>query len=477
MAIRTATAYREGLRDGRRVIYQGKQVDDVTAFGEFTTAIAHSGLAYEIAERHPELAIADDGDGPYTAFYKVPRTAEDIVARGRLIETVSRMGAGTIVLKEVGSDALFALLRALSGQGHDNAVEFYRHCCANDVALAVAQTDVKGDRSLPPHRQADPDLYVRVVDEDADSITVSGAKVHTSFSANADELIVLPTRAMGHDDADWAVSFAIPMDTPGLTLYVSPYLHGEPNGFEHPISSRHKLLESLTVFDNVRVPKARVFLNRQPELAGPLALAFVDYHRFTAVNYKLPVLDLLVGAAIEMAQANGIASAGHVKTKLTELITYAETVRGFADLAALRSISGGNDVQLPDPLAVNMAKYHFAHGFHAATATLIDLAGGLVATGPGGDDWADPQTRRVLAKYFAAAAPAEERLRLIHLIGDICTGQWGGYQSVLATHAEGSLEAEKLQISRAFDPTRARAAVAQVLREAATSDQRDAVGV
>ena len=95
--------------------------------------------------------------------------------------------------------------------------------------------------------------------------------------------------------------------------------------------------------------------------------------------------------------------------------------RGFADLAALRSISGGNDVQLPDPLAVNMAKYHFAHGFHAATATLIDLAGGLVATGPGGDDWADPQTRRVLAKYFAAAAPAEERLRLIHPIGDICT--------------------------------------------------------
>ena len=67
---------------------------------------------------------------------------------------------------------------------------------------------------------------------------------------------------------------------------------------------------------------------------------------------------------------------------------------------ALRSISGGNDIQLPDPLAVNMAKYHFAHGFHAATATLIDLAGGLVATGPGGEvswsiatPWADPRER------------------------------------------------------------------------------------
>ncbi|MGO3327474.1 4-hydroxyphenylacetate 3-hydroxylase N-terminal domain-containing protein [Gordonia sp. (in: high G+C Gram-positive bacteria)] len=469
MALRTAQAYRDGLRDGRRVVYQGRRVDDVAEFPEFDLAITHSSLAYDIAEEHPELAIADDGDGPYTAFYRVPRTAEDIVNRGKLIEAVSRMGAGTIVLKEVGSDALFALLRALEGGGLDNAREFYRYCCENDIALAVAQTDVKGDRSLPPHKQADPDLYLRVVDEDDESITVSGAKVHTSFSANADEILVLPTRAMSAADADWAVSFAVPVDTEGLTLYVSPYLHGDMDPFEHPVSSRHKLLESLTVFDNVRVPKSRVFLNREPELAGPLALAFVDYHRFTAVNYKLPILDIIVGAAIAMAEANGIAGAGHVKTKITELITYTETVRGFAELAAVRSAAGGNDVHLPDPLAVNMAKYHFAHGFHAATATLIDLAGGLIVTGPGGADWADPDTRAVLEKYFASAVPAEQRLRLINLIGDICTGQWGGYQSVLATHAEGSLEAEKLQIARAFDDSRAREAVARVLREAANS--------
>ncbi|WP_238422171.1 4-hydroxyphenylacetate 3-hydroxylase N-terminal domain-containing protein [Gordonia sp. 'Campus'] len=471
MAIRDPQSYRAGLRDDRRVVYRGERVHDVTTFAEFDDAISHSSLAYAISATHPDLAVADDGEGPYTAFYRVPHTAADITDRGKLIETLSRTGAGTIVLKEVGSDALFALLRVLSGESLAKAQAFYRHCCENDVALAVAQTDVKGDRSLPPHRQPDPDHYLRVVDEDADSITVSGAKVHTSFSANADELIVLPTRAMSAEDRDWAVSFAIPVDTEGLTLYVSPYLHGDSNGFEHPISSRHKLLESLTVFDRVRVPKERVFLNREPELAGPLALAFVDYHRFTAVNYKLPILDLMVGAGIGVAEANGIATAGHVKTKLTELITYAETVRGFADLAALRSRSGGNGIQLPDPLAVNMAKYHFAHGFHQAAATLLDLAGGLVVTGPGGADWDRPEVRAVLEKYFAAARPAEERLRLIHLIGDLTTGRWGGYQSVLATHAEGSLEAEKMQIARSHDSTRARAAVAEVLRAAiGTSD-------
>ena len=66
----------------------------------------------------------------------------------------------------------------------------------NDLALAVAQTDVKGDRSLGPAKQTDPDLYVHIVERRADGIVVRGAKAHTSVSTNANELIVLPTRAM-----------------------------------------------------------------------------------------------------------------------------------------------------------------------------------------------------------------------------------------------------------------------------------------
>ncbi|NGP08101.1 gamma-aminobutyrate dehydratase [Rhodococcus sp. 14C212] len=456
MAIRTSGEYRKGLSDGRRVFYRGRRVDDVVADPELSLAVDHSASCYDIAADRPDLAVTEVDGEPVSAFYVAPTNAEDLARRGALIEEVSRRGGGTIVLKEVGSDALFALLRATEGEGLDNARAFYRRVCRDDLALAVAQTDVKGNRSLGPGEQADPDLYLHIVDEDAESITVRGAKCHTSFSANADELIVLPTRAMGPHDADYAVSFAIPIDTPGLNLYVSPYAAGERNSFEFPISTRHKLLESLTVFDDVRVAKNRVFLNRRPELAGPLALAFVDYHRFTAINYKLPLLDILVGAATLIAEANGIGKAGHVKGKLTELITWSETVRGLAELSAIRSRPGEHGVQQPDPLAVNMAKYHFAHGYHHATAILTDLSGGLLATGPGGEDWDNPDIRAVLEKYYAAAVPAEQRLRLLHLIADLTARDYGGYQAVLATHAEGSLEAEKLQIARSFDATRAR---------------------
>ena len=97
--------------------------------------------------------------------------------------------------------------------------------------------------------------------------------------------------------------------------------------------------------------------------------------------------------------------------------------------------------------------YAFAHGFPDAAVTLIDLAGGLLATGPGGEDWENPEIRAVLEKYYSAAVPAEQRLRILNFIGDLTVRDFGGYQAVLATHAEGSLEAEKMQIARSYDST------------------------
>ena len=459
MSIRTPTEYIAGLKSPREVYYRGRRVADVTADAELRVAIEHSALDYLIAQSHPDLAVYEEGGEKFSAFYKVPRSAEDLRRRGALIEQAATLGGGLIVLKEVGSDAMFALLRTTEGEEQEKARAFVDRVRREDLSVAVAQTDVKGNRRKGPCEQADPDLYVRIVDEDATSITVRGAKCHTSHSANADELVVLPTRAMGPEDRDYAVSFSLPIGHPGLKLYVSPYGAGDVirNSFEHPVSSKHKLLESLTVFDNVRVPRERVYLNRKVEKAGELAIAFVDYHRFTAINYKLPLMDTLVGVAQLIAEMNGIAKAGHAKDKITSLIAWAETVRGLGQLAWMRSTMGPTGIQQPDALAVNMAKYAFAHGYHDAVSHVVDLAGGLLVTGPGAEDWAEPGIRAVLEKYYAAAGPAEARLKVMNLIADLTARDFGGYQSVLATHAEGSLEAEKMQIARSYDSTRARA--------------------
>ena len=79
MGLRTSEQYRDGLRDGRRVIYRGQAVKDVVSFPAFTAAINHSAICYDIAASHPDIAIAREGSTEYAAFYAVPRSAPELV--------------------------------------------------------------------------------------------------------------------------------------------------------------------------------------------------------------------------------------------------------------------------------------------------------------------------------------------------------------------------------------------------------------
>ena len=346
------------------------------------------------------------------------------------------------------------LARSGETQGLERVKALYRKYRDGDFALAAAQTDAKGDRSKRPSEQSDPDLNLRVVEKRSDGIVVRGAKVHTSCSPYVDELIVLPSRSMAAGDEPWSVAFAVPVASRGLRLYASDFLHGTDDPFTRPISTQHKMIETLTVFDNVFVPWERVFFHDRPDLAGKAALGFVEYHRFTAVSYKLPLLDALVGAGIAIAQANGIERAGHVREKLTWLAGYAETIRGLMELAALRcQIEDG--FACPHVFTTNLAKWTFARDFHKAIEIVQDLAGGILVTGPSGADWSSEAVRPVLEKYLRAAWPADRRLAVLNLISDLTTRLYGGYQAVLAVHAEGSIEAEKLAMLRSYDPDRA----------------------
>jgi aromatic ring hydroxylase len=440
--VRSPEQYLEGLRDGREVYYRGERVEDVVAHPELGLAARHGALDFHGPSPEP------------SPYYTLPRSADDLRARSALIEESTRRGRTLVVLiKEIGTDALFALHRVTHGTDAYPRVEsYFEHCRENDLALAVAQTDVKGDRGKLPSQQDDPDLYLRIVDRNDDGIVVRGAKVHTSYAANVDELIVIPTRSLGAGEENWAVAFALPVATLGLKLFCSDFLHGTDDAFTHPISSGRKMIETLTVFEDVFVPWERVFVAGDVEQAGRLALGFVEYHRMTAVSYKLPLLDALVGLGFALAEANGIARASHVREKLTWVIAYAESVRALVHAACDRAgTDPATGLAFPDPLLTNIAKWTFARDYYPAVERVIDLAGGLLVTGLGGADWAAEQVRPYMEKYFAAAAPADERLALINLASDLLARGYAGYQGVLAVHAEGSIEAEKLMVYRSYD--------------------------
>src|SRR5215831_10649202 len=144
--MRTAHEYRESLRDGRIVYYEGQRVRDVTEHATLRVAVDHAALDYEMAEdpRYRPLAVVPrPGGGEMSRYFAIPMTAEDLLARSELIETGTRLG-GTVVplLKEIGTDALFALHliahdmdRALGTRYLERVREFFAHCRDNDLAM------------------------------------------------------------------------------------------------------------------------------------------------------------------------------------------------------------------------------------------------------------------------------------------------------------------------------------------------------
>jgi 4-hydroxybutyryl-CoA dehydratase/vinylacetyl-CoA-Delta-isomerase len=304
MGLRSPTEFKDGLRDGRVVYYRGELVKDVVDHHDLGIGAEHVALDYALAEdpEHRDLMTWVDlkiGER-VSRYFKAPTDSADLLNRREMIERSTRLGGGVVLLiKEIGTDALFALDmvtahldNATGSEYRQRVTAFHEECKRKDLSLAVAQTDVKGDRSLLPSQQDHPDYYVHIVEERADGIVVRGAKAHTTCAPYVDELIVLPTRAFKENDASYAVSFAVPVNTPGVKLIASPFGSPPPSEFHHPVSSRHRMIDTLTIFDDVFIPNERVFLKGEWQYAGPLANTFVEFHRFTAASYKPPLCDL-----------------------------------------------------------------------------------------------------------------------------------------------------------------------------------------
>jgi len=462
--LRSKKEYLSSLRDNREVYFKGRRVSDVTKHEYLGKVARHLCLEFDIAENpnyRDLVTFEPKRDGKrYSRYFKIPENSNDLLARNKMIDLGTRLGKTVVLLiKEIGTDCLFALNivsrmidKKYGTAYHKRVNEYHDYCMKNDLAMSVAQTDVKGNRSLGPSDQEHPDYYLRIVEDKKDGIVVRGAKAHTTYAPLANEILVIPTRAMSEKDKDYAVAFAVPANSKGLKMIASPFGGDSESSFHNPISASRHMTESLTIFDDVFIPRERVFLQREWDFAGQLALRFVDFHRFTAISYKAPLLDLLVGTAFLMADYNGIGDASHVRDKLAKLISYAETVKAMTAASAhsCRIVDG---VAIPDPLISNTAKYYFASNYHQSLSYLQDIAGGLVVTGPHELDVRGPATKKYIERYLGGkGVSAMNRLKAINLVRDLTASDFGGYYQLLQIHAEGSIEAEKLAVYRAYNP-------------------------
>lgn len=476
MALKTPQQYLESLKDGRVVYCNGERVPDVTQHPILNISNHWVAMDYVMSNdpRYQSLLTDIDEDGDRVAFVLQPqRTREDLLRLREVVKlwaraTFGKPSGAKFVAKD-GLNAVTVVSRRVDkkyGTNYAANVEAYRkYLQKNDLSFAMGLTDVKGDRSLRPAQQKQhQDFYVRIVEERKDGIVVSGAKAHISQVAACNEVLVAPCRAMREDDKAYAVAFGIPVNTKGITMIsAEPEVEKGVDLFDHPIAGSVYINDALIVFDNVFIPKERIFLKGEYEFAGQVAYMFANFHRLSAETYKAVELELFTGAAALMAEYNGVEKAPHVREKLTWLTMYTEAVEILGRAACEHCSSEmDSDFVYPNPMVANICKFYFADNWHQATKYIQDIAGGIVVTCPSSKDYFNPETHAMMEKYLAGrdGVPTESRLRMAKLVRDLTSS----YEDVLTIHAEGSLEAQKLSILVLADFDRYKAAALRAAR-------------
>src|SRR3989339_378333 len=340
---------------------------------------------------------------------------------------------------------------------HKRFTDYLKFVQENDLTVDGAMTDPKGDRGLSPSKQADADLYLRIVKVLPEGIVVRGAKAHQTGAVNSHEHLIMPTIAMKEEDADYAVAFAVPSDADGVVMIYGRQSCDtrkmEPGADIDLGNARFGGHEALVIFNDVFVPNERIFMCREYDFAGMMVERFAGYHRQSYGGCKVGVGDVLIGASALAADYNGAAKASHIKDKLIEMTHLNETLYacGIACSAEGESMPAGN--YIVNLLLANVCKQNITRMPYEIARLAEDIAGGLMVTMPSEQDFRSSEVGPYIEKYLVGVAgvSTENRMRILRLIENITLGTAAvGYRTE-SMHGAGSPQAQRVMIARQGD--------------------------
>ena len=466
----TAAQYEDSLRRLNLKVYMfGKRLENVVDDPIIRPSMNAVAKTYELAHM-PEYqnimtATSHITGNTINRFTHIHQNTGDLVKKTKMGRLLGRH-TGCCFQRCVGMDSLNALSivtfdmdRKLGTAYNKRFLDYLAYVQVNDLTCDGAMTDPKGDRSLPPHLQADPDMYLHIVDETRDGIVVRGAKAHQTGAVNSHEVIVMPTISMRENDKDYAVSFALPSDADGIT-----YIMGrqscdtrkqEVTGMNMGMDVGNALFgghEALIVFDDVFVPWDRVFMCREYAFAGSLVEKFASYHR-QSYACKVGVGDVLIGAAQTIAEYNGSDKASHVKDKLIEMNHLNETLYCGSLSCAAEGHAEPSGTYCVNTLLANVSKQNVTRFPYEIARLAQDIAGGLMVTLPSEADFKSPETGPWLEKYFKGnpAASTQNRMRILRLIENLTLGTAAVGYLTESMHGAGSPQAQRIMIARQVD--------------------------
>ncbi len=465
MALMTPDEFEASLREKRpRVFMNGKRVDSVLDNPNTRTVVESNKASYRWAldPEHGKIMSVFSPliNEPVNRYTHVSQSNEDLISKAEAgAFTAERLG--TCIYRCVGYDAFHSLAsttwemdQELGTEYHPRFLEYLKMVQKKDLSVAGALTEPRGHRMKRALDWPDPDLSLRVVEKRDKGIVVRGAKINISGAFASHELIVLPQSSHTEDEEAYAVAFAVPTDTEGITYICqySPYSAERDQAEDiyelgNPLYGQRET--SMVIFDNVFVPWDRVFHCGESKYSIKLVTRFAKTHRMTCGGTcKVGFMNQIIGACKLIQEYKGLEQVPHINDQIGEMVVLRETGKACG-LAAARLGSEdppGSGVFMPDDLMGNVSKLNICNAFWRTMALAGDIGGGLVVTMPSMKELKNPETKDYVEEFFSFGSdePTENILKVHKLLQNWTAGQHG----VGTWHGAGPVMAQKIMIQR-----------------------------
>jgi 4-hydroxyphenylacetate 3-monooxygenase len=435
MGARTGDAYLKGLRSTNREIWLGgERVDSVADHPLLAPGAEAIAAYYDLQfERPDDLLVADPETGEsINVSHMQPRSVEDLRRRGVGLAHIAELSMGVMGRTPDYMNVTFAgfaddALRwggpdGSNAEGHANLVAFQKRLRRDDLSLTHTIVHPTVNRQTDNVYAGNP-VPVHKVGETADSIVVRGARLLATLAPYADEQTVYPGTPLPPDaPRTYALSFTVPMDTPGLVfLCRDSGTRPDLDPLDAPFSTRFDEQDAYCIFDDVEVPKANVWIDGNVDVynsvMGPSAW-WPNIMQQTTTR-ALTKLEFAYALVCRLAEAVNDTSERTLEL-LGELQSYVEMTRSALLVSIERAQTWESGAVYPEARALHPLRSLLPEWFTRVNEMIKVIGSHNLLAAASQGQLADPRIRGLLDEFLPGAngVTAAERATVYRLAWD-----------------------------------------------------------
>jgi 4-hydroxyphenylacetate 3-monooxygenase len=425
------------LQDGRQIFLDGALVCDHVRHPAFRASVASAARMFDFQaapENQSKMTFVSPKTGErVNRMWQLPTCYESLVERRKALEAWAELSCGFLGRSpDHVASALSAMHmgRHLFGERAERVVaDYYEFARDNDLYLTYAIINPQADRSKSASEQADEFLAACVVDEDAEGITVRGAKMLATALPMANEVMIASIQPLKQGEEKYSFTAMVPLSTKGLKLLSRKSFEASAiSVFDNPLSSTFDENDSVLYLDDIKIPWSRVFVHNDIKLAqgqwhSTPAHVYQNYQCQIRLTVKMR---FLLGLARKIAETNGIIEIPAVREILGQMAAEASMVLSMLESMEITGTHYGvyfvpNGSRLYSAMVLTQQLYPKFVG------KLRELSGGGMIMLPSSvSDFANDEIAGLVAKtQRSPATDPRGRVKLFKLAWDAVGSEFG----------------------------------------------------